>query len=390
MADDDPAIRKLLGGVLKMAGYDVREAEDGTKAVVLCESLAAEGLVPEVITMDYHMPGLDGNEVLATDIVRSNTTAVKLMVTGQGKQQNESPEAFKDRIMGMAESGLCDALVTKPFELMDLKNQIIEMVDAKKLTNPVEASEPEASEFYLTLPGGEPISLDDLEPMRAGDAITERPVQIETAYILSHKIHVDALGKADRLYPDGLSTPEGASGRTSWAAATTSSFEARVESASKNFADRNQSEEAQKPRVFIVDLDPGAVRILSELYKAEGYDVTTAHNTQEYNANYANGFDLLVMGGKFGSYQDRETGTEVPAHERGADTLVKISANSGNPLQHTNKILYSGGNIDEAKKIIADAGVEVDVIRKPAEQRDLFRRSNELTGHTGKGVELVS
>jgi DNA-binding response OmpR family regulator len=55
VADDDPAVTWFIGGVLRSAGADVREAHDGDRALELCFRIS-----PDVVISDVLMPGLDG------------------------------------------------------------------------------------------------------------------------------------------------------------------------------------------------------------------------------------------------------------------------------------------------------------------------------------------
>jgi CheY-like chemotaxis protein len=55
VADDDPAVTWFIGGVLRSAGAEVREAHDGDRALELCFRLS-----PELVISDVLMPGLDG------------------------------------------------------------------------------------------------------------------------------------------------------------------------------------------------------------------------------------------------------------------------------------------------------------------------------------------
>lgn len=55
VADDDPAVAWFVGGTLRAAGADVREAQDGRRALVLVQQWW-----PELIVSDVLMPGLDG------------------------------------------------------------------------------------------------------------------------------------------------------------------------------------------------------------------------------------------------------------------------------------------------------------------------------------------
>jgi CheY-like chemotaxis protein len=55
VADDDPAVTWFIGGVLRSAGAEVREAHDGDRALELCFRLS-----PDLVISDVLMPGLDG------------------------------------------------------------------------------------------------------------------------------------------------------------------------------------------------------------------------------------------------------------------------------------------------------------------------------------------
>jgi DNA-binding response OmpR family regulator len=55
VADDDPAVTWFIGGVLRSAGADVREAHDGDRALEICFRTS-----PDLVISDVLMPGLDG------------------------------------------------------------------------------------------------------------------------------------------------------------------------------------------------------------------------------------------------------------------------------------------------------------------------------------------
>lgn len=59
IVDDSPVMRLLLQAVLGHAGYEVREAESGEQALQLLA-----GYTPDIVTMDLHMPGIDGFETI--------------------------------------------------------------------------------------------------------------------------------------------------------------------------------------------------------------------------------------------------------------------------------------------------------------------------------------
>jgi two-component system, cell cycle sensor histidine kinase and response regulator CckA len=60
LVEDDPNVRALLGEVLRIGGFAVLEAADGTEALRIAETT----LRPiETLVTDINMPGIDGLEL---------------------------------------------------------------------------------------------------------------------------------------------------------------------------------------------------------------------------------------------------------------------------------------------------------------------------------------
>ena len=57
--DDDRVSRRMLVRALAEAGYDCREASSGVEALEMLHAAA-----PSLLLLDFHMPGLNGAEVL--------------------------------------------------------------------------------------------------------------------------------------------------------------------------------------------------------------------------------------------------------------------------------------------------------------------------------------
>ena len=104
VVEDNLENRLLLGGLLKQAGFTLREAEDGEQAVSLFKKWR-----PHFIWMDMRMPVMNGYK--ATKKIRSlpGGEMVKIVAI--------TASAFKEQHQTILEAG-CDAIVHKPFKAM--------------------------------------------------------------------------------------------------------------------------------------------------------------------------------------------------------------------------------------------------------------------------------
>jgi DNA-binding response OmpR family regulator len=77
VVDDDAGIRHFLRRGLQLEGYDVMEADSGLAAV----KIAAESK-PNLLILDWMMPGMDGPETLRR-IRAANSTMPIIFLTGR-------------------------------------------------------------------------------------------------------------------------------------------------------------------------------------------------------------------------------------------------------------------------------------------------------------------
>ena len=78
VADDEPHIRRLIGGIIThLGGEVVAEAADGEEALALLERTR-----PDLAVLDINMPRVTGDEVLRRLIV-SRPEALGVMMTAQ-------------------------------------------------------------------------------------------------------------------------------------------------------------------------------------------------------------------------------------------------------------------------------------------------------------------
>jgi DNA-binding response OmpR family regulator len=111
VVDDERNLVKLLRGYLEREGFEVHEAFDGSAALE-----AAQSVDPDVVILDWMLPGLDGVEVLRE--LRRFSEAYVIMLTARTEEV--------DRIVGLS-TGADDYLV-KPFSPGELVARVRAML----------------------------------------------------------------------------------------------------------------------------------------------------------------------------------------------------------------------------------------------------------------------
>lgn len=110
VVDDDPFIARLLEIELKAAGYDVRVASDGERALEL-----ARERCPELVLADVMMPNMDGFELTRRLRQDSRTASVSvIMLTARGLSA--------DKLEGFSVGA--DDYIVKPFDTPELLARI--------------------------------------------------------------------------------------------------------------------------------------------------------------------------------------------------------------------------------------------------------------------------
>src|SRR5712692_3659917 len=103
LVEDEPELGRLVMRELEAAGYRVRYAADGPAALRLFAAAP-----PDLVVLDWMLPGLDGLEVLRR--LRQTSPVPVLMLTARAEEV--------DRVIGL-ELGADDYL-TKPFGTREL------------------------------------------------------------------------------------------------------------------------------------------------------------------------------------------------------------------------------------------------------------------------------
>lgn len=111
IAEDDKTSRDLLAAVLRQAGHEVLETEDGEAALAVLSGAAS----PRLAILDWMMPGMDGLDVVRR--IRGLETVVQpylMMLTSKGSTES---------IVSALEAGANDYLV-KPFRAAELRARV--------------------------------------------------------------------------------------------------------------------------------------------------------------------------------------------------------------------------------------------------------------------------
>lgn len=108
LVDDDPALRGLLRVTLPSEGFDVVEAAGGDEALALASEKA-----PDLVLLDWTMPGLSGGEVLR-ELKREHPELPVIVLTARREP----------RYRAEAESLGADTFLTKPFSPLELLETI--------------------------------------------------------------------------------------------------------------------------------------------------------------------------------------------------------------------------------------------------------------------------
>ncbi|HUE94631.1 chemotaxis protein CheB [Pseudomonas sp.] len=100
IVDDSPVLRLLLRSVCEDAGFEVCTADSGEQALTLLESYT-----PDIVTMDVHMPGIDGYETTGRILERY---ALPVVVLTASANANDAVTAMRALAVGAL------AVVEKP------------------------------------------------------------------------------------------------------------------------------------------------------------------------------------------------------------------------------------------------------------------------------------
>ncbi|GGK87682.1 hypothetical protein Ppa06_51750 [Planomonospora parontospora subsp. parontospora] len=112
--EDDTDIQFVISFALKKAGHEVKMAGDGLAAM---EALAEK--LPDVVILDWMMPGLSGPEVCRRLREMPGGQNVAVLMLSAKSEQDDVTQAF--------EAGV-DDYMTKPFSPKDLATRVQDLL----------------------------------------------------------------------------------------------------------------------------------------------------------------------------------------------------------------------------------------------------------------------
>jgi two-component system phosphate regulon response regulator PhoB len=122
IAEDDGAVRSLIRMTLDSGQTDILEVDDGTTALALARSE-----LPELIFLDWSMPGSSGIEVCRA--LRDDPETAQIKVVMLTARSDSS-----DRQAGL-DAG-ADDYITKPFSPLQLLDKVTEVLGPDALIAP--------------------------------------------------------------------------------------------------------------------------------------------------------------------------------------------------------------------------------------------------------------
>jgi DNA-binding response OmpR family regulator len=125
IVDDDPKNRKIVNAYLTKDNFNVFEADNANEAFQLLEKL-----VPDVILMDFQMPGLNGLETIEK-IRKTNIFTCIIMMTAYASQEI---------VIGAIRSQ-ADDFLSKPLSFKELGNICRSAIIKRREIYPIDAYE---------------------------------------------------------------------------------------------------------------------------------------------------------------------------------------------------------------------------------------------------------
>ena len=115
IVDDDPQIRSTLASILENESYLVESAENGKKAIRMCDKASFD-----VALIDIELPDIKGTELLHI-LSKKQPKMVRIIITGHPSIENAAKSVNEK----------ADGYIMKPFNVPELLGMIKKLVEEK-------------------------------------------------------------------------------------------------------------------------------------------------------------------------------------------------------------------------------------------------------------------
>lgn len=166
LADDDADTRSLYADVLREAGFDVREAQDGLEAL---EQISQ--MIPDIVASGIIMPRMDGFTLVESLKKNVNTMSLPVMFLSHlGREEDEA----RAKVLGVKDFFV--TTMTPPHEIIGRIKGLLTSSDYLIIPNPYELDAQRlAQDFglnrdFLCSDGGEKLAIK----LRLKDARSKR------------------------------------------------------------------------------------------------------------------------------------------------------------------------------------------------------------------------
>jgi len=110
VVEDEPAQREVLSYNLQSEGFEVVSAADGDEALLLVQEV-----MPDIIVLDWMLPGISGIEICRRLKTKPNTSGIPVIMLSARSEE-------VDRVRGL-ETG-ADDYVVKPYSVLELMARV--------------------------------------------------------------------------------------------------------------------------------------------------------------------------------------------------------------------------------------------------------------------------
>ncbi len=117
VVDDEEDIRDSVKALLDSEGYEVETAQDGND----CLKKLSSGAKPDLILMDFFMPGLSGRETIAKIQQNPDTKGIKIIFLTVAEFKKKGVEK-------LSELNISD-YIQKPIDILDFTERVKKVLD---------------------------------------------------------------------------------------------------------------------------------------------------------------------------------------------------------------------------------------------------------------------